>query len=436
MQLFDKCRSQVRLSKPRLLAATVLLLLLTVNLGSLALKRFRPVFDIQSHAVKTASGRSSGVSRRSVRSRVASSDELLRGDPAPNSPAAGGNTPHSILSKSMELLSGGKYEDIDGIEAVWQAPPAGTPRRGVVFIAHGCNHGAIDFWPRSSSCPKCIGLPEEMNVTLHCLLRGYAVVAVSSAAREGSRCWQSPFGGGGGDPWDYNQGSAPVDWMRVRRVLDVLLPREQLSPSSSPSLALPLFAVGASSGGAFVLGLPLVMPGAWAGLAVQIMGGPPGLLRRYRSLNQSAPWPPTMFVHMPRDQNLAQLVEANLEELGEGGVRTHEIRVRPQPLTPLYLAQRCAPEVDERTSRAVYDALKSADYLDARGFLRHNPRSPYPPGGGWRAILRAAGLEGLRLQPDASPISEELNLLYAGHELTSETTTDMLDWLEQQVQQQ
>lgn len=32
------------------------------------------------------------------------------------------------------------------------------------------------------------GLPEEMNITLHSLLRGYAVFAVSSYDRLGHRC--------------------------------------------------------------------------------------------------------------------------------------------------------------------------------------------------------------------------------------------------------
>ncbi|GIM02459.1 hypothetical protein Vretimale_7313 [Volvox reticuliferus] len=263
----------MRLPMLRFVIAAALLAVFILNLSS---KHLRPVFGSTNYAGKVLEPtRGSNDARRVVRGHFGSiGDELLGGRPAPNSKAAGGNTPYSLLSKSMHLLSGGKYEEIEGVEAVWQAPPTGAPRRGVMFIAHGCNHGAIDWWPSSPSCPQCIGLPEELNLTLHCLLRGYAVVAVSSAARRASRCWQSIFGGGG-DPWDYNQGSSPVDWMRVRRVLDVVLPREGLS-------SLPLFALGASSGGAFALGLPLVMPGRFSGLGVQIMGGPPGLLQRYR----------------------------------------------------------------------------------------------------------------------------------------------------------
>ncbi|KAG2499115.1 hypothetical protein HYH03_002699 [Edaphochlamys debaryana] len=330
----------------------------------------------------------------------------------PNSAAAGGDTAESLLSKSLGLLVG-KYELFDKVEAVWQLPPKDKPTKGVLLFCHGCNHGAIDLWPKSESCPQCIGLPEEMNITLHSLLRGYAVVAVSSRARTRSRCWQSFWGGGGGE--DYASGEElTTDWQRVKRVLDTLLPREGLS-------RLPLFALGGSSGGGFVLGLPGVMPG-------RIMGGPPGIAKDYKLVSGET-YPPTMFVHMPRDTHIGQLVSMDVEDMRKEGVVVREVRVHPQPLTPLYLAQRCAPEIDEPTSRAIHEAFRAADYIDAAGHLRHNPRAAPS----WRRLLAGAqvpGLDRLRLESDASPLSEELNLLFAGHELTSETTTDMLDFLE------
>ncbi len=43
------------------------------------------------------------------------------------------------------------------IETVWQKPEPPAATKGVVLIAHGCHHGAIDFWPQSESCPNCIG---------------------------------------------------------------------------------------------------------------------------------------------------------------------------------------------------------------------------------------------------------------------------------------
>ncbi|KAG2441517.1 hypothetical protein HXX76_003139 [Chlamydomonas incerta] len=329
----------------------------------------------------------------------------------------------------MDLLSKGKYETIKGAEVVWQLPAAGAKgAKGVVFLAHGCNHGAVDFWPKSDACPQCTGLPEEMNITLHVLSRGYAAVAVSSADRRMSRCWQNMWGS---RDEILASASEEADFTRVEGVLQTLMGREGLE-------AAPLFAFGASSGGGFVLGLPPVMPGVFSGVASQIMGGAPKHFEAYERARETdsvvSHWPPTALVHMPRDGHIGVLVELNLKEMAALKIPHLEIRITPQPLTPLYMAQRCAPEVDEATSKAIYEALKAADYLDADGFLRHNPRLAPD----WRLILQRANVPGvtsgkLRLEPDLSPVSEELNHLYGAHEISSESTTDLLDWWEQSL---
>ncbi|KAG2437736.1 hypothetical protein HYH02_011113 [Chlamydomonas schloesseri] len=349
--------------------------------------------------------------------------------PRKNSLAAGGETAASELSKSMDLLAKGKYESIKGTEVVWQLPAEGAKAaKGVVFMAHGCSHGAIDFWPKSDGCPQCTGLPEEMNITLHVLKRGYAAVAISSYDRQMSRCWQNMWGS---RDEILNTASDFADFTRVENALKTLLAREGLE-------AAPLFAFGASSGGGFVLGLPPVMPGVFSGVAAQIMGGAPKHFAAYERAREtdsvSSHWPPTALVHMPRDSHIAQLVDINMKELKALNIPYLEIQIPPQPLTPLYMAQRCAPEVDEATSKALYEALKAADYLDADGFLRHNPRLAPD----WRMILQRANVPGvtsgkLRLEPDLSPIAEELNHLYGAHEISSESTTDLLDWWEKSL---
>jgi hypothetical protein len=53
-----------------------------------------------------------------------------------------------------------------------------------------------------------------------------------------------------------------------------------------------------------------------------------------------------------------------------------------------------------------------------------------PPPSRCAALAQVPNLDRLRLAPDTSPIAEELNLLYAAHEITSETTTAMLDFFE------
>ncbi|PNW71221.1 hypothetical protein CHLRE_16g692650v5 [Chlamydomonas reinhardtii] len=326
----------------------------------------------------------------------------------------------------MDLLSKGKYETLKDVEVVWQLPAAGAAAaKGVVFLAHGCSHGAVDFWPKSAGCPQCTGLPEEMNITLHVLTRGYAAVAISSYDRRMSRCWQNMWGS---RDEILNSASDQADFTRVETALKALLARERLE-------AAPLFAFGASSGGGFVLGLPPVMPGVFSGVAAQIMGGAPKHFEAYERARETdsvvSHWPPTALVHMPRDGHIGTLVGMNLQELKALKIPHLEIQIPPQPLTPLYMVQRCAPEVDEATSKAIYEALKAADYLDAEGFLRHNPRLAPD----WRLILQRANVPGvtsgkLRLEPDLSPLAEELNHLYGAHEISSESTTDLLDWWE------
>ncbi len=82
---------------------------------------------------------------------------------------------------------------LNGTEVVWQRPAADS-HEGVLLTFHGCGHGAVDFFPKSAGCPKCIGLAEEVNITRTALARGLALVAVSSADRDGSRCWDASKG--------------------------------------------------------------------------------------------------------------------------------------------------------------------------------------------------------------------------------------------------
>ena len=96
----------------------------------------------------------------------------------------------ALLSKPALL---GTREEILGTEAVWQKPSGAA--KGLLFLAHGCNHGAIDFWPRSPACAQCIGLPEEVRITRDALQAGWAVVAMSSSDRARSRCWNFDIDG-------------------------------------------------------------------------------------------------------------------------------------------------------------------------------------------------------------------------------------------------
>ncbi|MEW5313283.1 MAG: hypothetical protein WDW38_004865 [Sanguina aurantia] len=294
---------------------------------------------------------------------------------------------------------------LNGSEVVWQSP--GPSPAGTLFVAHGCNHGGNDFWPGHAGCSHCTGLPEEVAITKAVLARNYVMLAISSQARKTHRCWNPTLGAHDGD------------MNKVIGILDTLARRQSWT-------GLPLYAMGASSGGAFVLTLAAHMP--LAGVCSQISGVSPALLQahhaRFEGETVGHRYPPTMFVHMPRDAKTAQLVAADIAALR----RVVQILVAPSAMNATTLSDRCAPEIGKGASAEIFKALTKQGILDAQGFLSQDPR-----GTAWREALRKeelAGMESMRWAPDLSPVSEELNVMFAGHEIVSDTTGAMLDFFE------
>ena len=159
----------------------------------------------------------------------------------------------------------GTREVINSVETVWQKPASTT--RGLLLLAHGCQHSATDFWPHSAACTQCVGLPEEVRVTREALKAGWAVVAMSSQDRAFSRCWHFE-----------TDGPAVAGALRSFRQQHGLE-------------AVPLAAMGASSGGAFALQLPQAVPDL-AAVVSQIMAIPPQILIS----QDNQPFPPALFI--------------------------------------------------------------------------------------------------------------------------------------------
>lgn len=216
------------------------------------------------------------------------------------------------------------------------------------------------------------------------------VVAVSSVDRAGSRCWS-------GDD--------------VGRVVHVL--NHVLSTLLS-SKNVPLFALGASSGGAFVASLPprLPPPLRLSALVVQIMAAnlEPEAARSY---------PPSLWIHMPRDARMAAGVAESLRVLRNASRVVEEIRVEPLPLGSFYFSHRIAG-FPPNASIAVFTALRGAGLINDAGFLVDDPRRTEWRAALWDRGLNASQLGGDTLAPDASPIAEELNVAWAGHEITAD----------------
>lgn len=294
--------------------------------------------------------------------------------------------------------------DVPGVHAMLQFP---KKPKGLLFLAHGCGQSALNHWKPSDSCPHCVGLPEDVNITVRALARGYAVVAVSSQSMATSGCWEI-----------HRPPSSTTDQKKVVEVLKLL------NSNAWPTLkGLPQYALGASMGGSLVLHLALVHP--FQAVAAQIMAVDPEALK-IAPAPAGRKYPPTMFIHMPRDQGTAGMVHVDMEILKKQGTEVKEVVVEPRPVTDELLQQKLG--VRTFTAQRLLQVLERAKVLDTNGTFLADPRSVY-----WQATLEEemGEFRPKNLQP--RQLAEVLNLAYAGHEIVSDTTDLMLDWFEAQA---
>lgn len=322
-----------------------------------------------------------------------------------------------MACQSVNILAG-TYEVIDSVETVWQLPEE-SQIKGLVLIAHGSCHGAIDWWPHTDTTPKCIGLPEELRIVSALLAAGWAVIAMSSALRVGHRSW------------DFR-----TDGPRVRQALQTFRTEHKLNQ-------FPLAGLGISSGGAFVQLLPQLMPIDC--IIVQIMALPPRAinLKSMAVGSVSRAYPPTLFITMKRDcdgpiRASTDNIEANIAALRDCDIRVSHVVAQPLPVTRTFFSDRI-DGVPPEVSSCVRDALLEGALLDSAGMVREDPRTNPDK---WRSVLRAADsgklmmrLPGNRtgvadtFESDLSPIAELLNTAYCQHEITADHMDETIDWL-------
>ncbi|CAI7881777.1 unnamed protein product [Closterium sp. NIES-54] len=338
------------------------------------------------------------------------------------------------------------YETMHGREVVWQVPRGDLPLAGVVFFAHGCTHRATHFWPPHRACPSCLGLPEDMALVQHALKRRLAVIAVSSL----STCWDTSF--------------PPERSLDIPPVVQVLTTWRQQHHLRT----LPLFALGASSGGYFISLLAHSID--LQALAIIISSG---VKKAFDSpLPSGRQFPPTLFVHMPKDEQRAEAVERAVEILRSKGSEAGQIPCLEKRLGPSFLSDRI-PNLTLAASERIFQALKQGGVVGEDGrMVRDGRRS------GWIAVLQKEGVmeelergskysragegtggegggegdeeeegagggeesgesgggeggggEGGGSEAMEGAIEEELNVAFAFHEMTSEHGHSMMDWL-------
>ncbi|KAK6134366.1 hypothetical protein DH2020_031886 [Rehmannia glutinosa] len=239
----------------------------------------------------------------------------------------------------------------NGTDLVWQIPDS---PKAVLFLAHGCSGRAVNFWDKSPNCPNCVGLPEERLIVLHALARKFAVLAVSSKGI----CWSL-----GEERWIVKD---MIRWWIAKQKLQ----------------KLPVFALGASSGGYFVSVLATGLQ--FRGIALMIAEGV------YSHLDITKDYPSTLFVHMPKDENRKRKIEKYLVAMNEKGI----------------------------------DVAEEKGFIDRNSYMRDDGRA-IP----WKTAIEERNI----LLPDKSlvnHIQEEMNLAFAYHEMTSLQSQQIFDWFE------
>lgn len=286
----------------------------------------------------------------------------------------------------------------NGNEVLWQLPPPSSPLRAALFAAPGCTIRATDFFDASPGCPRCTGLPEERRFTRAALSRGYAVLAVSSRAK----CWSLDDAGGGEDGSELAAVQSIIKWWTTEKY---------------PQLAgLPLFGIGASSGGYFLSALAARVK--FSSVTVMIAEGVYGAMAEIPT-----GYPPALFVHMPKDTERARLVAESMDKLREKHVDVREIQCDDFAVSAEFLAER-VPGLTWAFANALVDMLRRKGFVDEKGMLKKDGRrTPWKEAAEEAKVLpERFGLE--------RHVTEELNVAYAYHEFTSLKNTEIFQWFE------
>lgn len=287
-------------------------------------------------------------------------------------------------SDGSPLKFGPHVELKNGRDVISQIPDS---PKAVLFLAHGCNGRAANFWDKTPECLDCVGLPEERLIVLHALRHKYAVLAISSVGR----CWS--YGK------ERSVVAGIIRWWIGKHKLE----------------KLPLVALGASSGGYFVSALATDL--RFSSITLMIAEG------MFNRMDIPKDYPPTLFVHMPKDEARKLRVDENMEVLRKKGIDVAEVKCMEFPLSPNFLADRI-PGLDQAISVELFTLFKEKGFIDENGYMRNDGRLTR-----WKAALRESNI----LLADHSlvnHIQEELNLAFAYHEMTSLQSEQIFHWFE------
>ncbi|XP_022947012.1 uncharacterized protein LOC111451016 [Cucurbita moschata] len=272
----------------------------------------------------------------------------------------------------------------NGTDIISQIPDS---PKAVLFFAHGCNGKAINFWDKSPKCPSCVGLPEERLIVLHALSRHFAVLTISSS----QKCW-----------------TLGKELAIVKGIIFWWVKKNKLKK-------LPLVGLGASSGGYFLSVLATKLK--FNSITLMIAEG------LYEQMEVTERYPPTLFVHMPKDQFRQQKINENMEFLKSKGVDVAEIECLEFSLSPHFLADRI-PGLNQSVSGKLFELFQAKGFIDGNGKMLKDGRETR-----WKEALKGSEIN-LTDNSLTHHIQEELNLAFAYHEMTSLESDKIFTWFE------
>jgi hypothetical protein len=287
------------------------------------------------------------------------------------------------------------FQDQPGIQIIY--PASLTPKsvsKGLVLLLHACTHSALKFFsPSPETCPDCVGLSEELRIVRLVLREGYTPVAISCLDRK-SGCWSN------------------ADIPRVKQVLN----QELFSGHKN------VYAMGASSGGAFVAEL-VAQELVQAGL-VMVMGLGPRVVNKLQAVQK-----PIYLAPMPRDEGTTRRASQNYHTLKNHAI-LDTTSCKSLPVTTRYLMQR-VPDMTKEAADRLIVKLQQANHIDPNT----NMLMVDPTRSNWRDLVspnNATHYAGkLALKPGYSPLAKALHRAWAFHEYCCEVVIPALRFFEQ-----
>jgi poly(3-hydroxybutyrate) depolymerase len=272
---------------------------------------------------------------------------------------------------------------MDSVEIFFQVPPQSPV--GIVLLFHGCEHDAMHWFT----------LPEERAIVKFLLSQGYAAISFSSQDREGSRCWDASF-----------PASQNADAVRVSQAFPRAL--EKALGSDNKVKHLPLYGIGASSGGIFVTILHQLIP--FRGLEIIVSPGNAKALTWAQEQSQIKPR--IAFVYMPKDTSFAGFRQVSQQVQRLGGLAVVTFACESKPVSAAWLSESI-DSLSLQQANEVVEHLVEMSIID-----RETGMLLYRPGQALGSILSEV-LDGVD-EIIIDSLNEAFNVAYGEHEMTRE----------------